>query len=376
MQEMHLEQVAAFIQHVTIKLNQATIIRGRFGIGKSAITNTVQRLLDNEDAIAALLGEGNKYQTFAVNDNNEVETRTVRLTGCVICDVRLSQYESVDLRGFPGVDRQTGFTVWHAPSTLPFVGNNDWPDDKIIILFLDEITSATPPVFSVAYQLINERRIGEHVLKPNVRILCAGNREDDQGIVNRMPMPLCNRLTWVEAISDHKVWGEWGVTVGIDPVIIAFLHFKPTLLMTYVPGKAEKVVATPRTWEKAAAYYADNMPDDIKWAAISGAVGAGPAAELRAFINVWQRVTPIKDIIKDPEGVKVPVEADMRYATAVNVSGALSGKTIGPLYTFLKRLPAEMTVLAWQLGGKRDPSIYRTPEFMDFTKRYRSVFNI
>ena len=319
MQELHLEDVASFVKHVAIKLNQPVMVRGRFGTGKSAIINQVARDLNNVEALQALLVDANKY-SFIEDDGAEAWGK---FTGTVICDVRLSQYESVDLRGFPGVSRETGFTVWHAPSTLPFVGNDEFPDDKIIVLFLDELTSATPPVFSVAYQLINERRVGEHVLKSNVRVVAAGNREDDAGVVNRMPMPLCNRLTWVESITDHKVWGEWAQSVGIDPVVIAFMHFKPTLLMTYVPGKAEKVVATPRTWEKAAAYYVDDMPDDIKWAAIMGAVGQGVAHEFRAFINVWQKVTSIKSIIADPEGVKVPVEADMRYATAVSVSGAM-----------------------------------------------------
>lgn len=382
MQQLNLENTAAFIQHIAIKLNQPVMIRGRAGIGKSAITNHVAAALDSEEALDALLGGANKYLPLsAADDDDEASASDIlkewaKFTGCVVCDVRLSQYESVDLRGFPGVNKQTGFTVWHAPSTLPFIGNDEWPDDKIILLFLDELTSATPPVFSVAYQLINERRIGEHVLKPNVRVLCAGNREDDQGIVNRMPFPLCNRLTWVEAISDHNVWGEWAQSVGIDPVIIAFIHFKPILLMTYDPKKAEKVVATPRTWEKAANYYIDKMPEEIKWAAICGAIGEGPAAELKAFINVWRKVTPIKDIVKDPENIKVPVEADMRYATAVSVSGAMGGKNTTPLYTFMKRMPAEMMVLCWQLASKRDASLYRTPEFMDFTKRYRSVFNL
>ena len=376
MQQMHLEGVAKFIQHVAIKLNQPTMIVGRMGTGKSTITNAVQRLLNSTAAIKALLGENNKVTKYSTNADGEIVSKEITLKGCVICDVRLSQYESVDLRGFPGVNKQTGFTVWHAPSTLPFVGNDEWPDDKIIILFLDEFTSATPPVFSVAYQLVNERRIGEHVLKPNVRIVCAGNRDDDHGIVNRMPMPLCNRLTWVEAISDHNVWSEWAQSVGIDPVIIAFIHFKPELLVTYDPKKAEKVVATPRTWEKAAEYYADDMPADIKWGAISGSIGEGATGLLRAFIAVWQKMTPIRDIIKDPEGVEVPQEANMRYALTISVSGALGGKNTTPLYTFLKRMPAEMVVLAWQLALKRDASLSHTPEFLDFTKRFRSVFNI
>lgn len=377
MQQLNLEDTGMLVKHVAIRLNQPVMIRGRFGIGKSAIINQVQRDLDDYDAVKELLGEANNYDMAFIHDNGVLDTQNITYTGCVIADVRLAQYESVDLRGFPGVNKKTGYTVWHAPATLPFVGNDEWPDDKIILLFLDEITSATPPVFSVAYQLINERRVGEHVLKPNVRIVCAGNREDDQGVVNRMPMPLCNRLTWVESIVNHNTWGEWAQSVGIDPVCIAFIHFKPVLLMTYEPGKAEKVVATPRTWEKAAAYYVDTkLPDEIRWAAIMGAIGDGPAAEFRAFITIWRKVIPIKDIIAAPDKVSVPTEADMRYATAVSVSGAMEAKTVGPLYTFLKRMPPEMMVLSWQLASKRVPSLYKTPEFMDFTKRYRSVFNL
>ena len=358
MQELNLANTAELVKHVALKLRRPVMIRGRFGIGKSAIVNRITRDLDSKEALDALLGPSNKY------------------IGIQIVDIRLSQYESVDLRGFPGVNRETGFTVWHAPSTLPFIGNDEFPDDKLILLFFDEATSMTPSVATVAYQLTNEHRCGEHVLKPNVVIVLAGNREDDQGVVNRMPMPLCNRMTWVEAVSDHNIWGEWAQEAGISPVIIAFIHFKPNLLMTYEPGKAEKVVATPRTWEFAADYFVDTMPEEIKWAAISGAIGAGPATELRAFLNVWQKVTPIRDIIANPDKVPVPTAADMRYATAISVSGAMSGKNVEPLYTFLKRMQPEMIVLAWQLAGKRDQSLFRTPEFIDFTKRFRSVFSL
>ena len=350
--------MADLIKHVAIKLNEPVMIVGRLGSAKSAITNQVARDLNNKAALDALLGETNTFD------------------GCVICDIRLGQYESVDLRGFPGVNKATGFTVWHAPSTMPFVGNDDFPDDKIILLFLDELTSAQPSVFAIGYQLINERRVGEHFLKPNVRIVAAGNREDDKGVVNRMPMPLCNRMTWAEMIIDHHGWSEWAQSVGIHPIIIAYVNFKPMNLMTYDPQKAEKVVATLRTWEKAAKYFVDTMPDSIKWTAIKGVIGEGNATELLAFQNVWLKVTPIKSIIADPEGVPVPEKADMRFATAVSVSGAINVKNADALYTFLKRMPAEMVVLALQLATKRDQSLYKTAMFIDFTKKYRSVFSL
>ena len=373
MEQLSITGCTQLVKHTCIRLNEPVMIVGRFGVGKSALINQLADELNHVEALQTLLGEDNKY-SFTDEEGTEQEAP---FEGCMVCDVRLSQYESVDLRGFPGVNKATGFTVWHAPATMPFIGNDEFPDNKIIILFLDELTSAQPSVATVAYQLINERRIGEHMLKPNVRIVAAGNRDDDKGVVNRMPMPLCNRMTWAESIVSHVEWGEWAQSQGVPPVIIAFIHFKPTLLMTYDPAKSEKVVATPRTWAKAALYHADpHMPPEIKQASIAGAIGSGPAKELEAFIAIWHKVTPIKDIIADPDGTKVPTEASMRFATAISISGAMTKKTLAPLYQFLKRMPPEMVVLAWQLANKRDASLYSTPEFMDFTKRYRSVFNI
>ena len=98
-----------FVKDVVIGLEEPVMIVGETGCGKS---EGIAQAVEEADAI--------------------------------LCDIRLGQYDSVDMRGFPGVDKTTGLTVWHAPSTLPFVGNDLFPDDKTIVLFLDELTSATP----------------------------------------------------------------------------------------------------------------------------------------------------------------------------------------------------------------------------------------
>ena len=123
------------ISDVVVDMNEPVMVVGQFGGGKSEITNEV-----------------------------------VKELGAFPCDIRLGQYESVDLHGIPAKSKDN-LLVWFPPSTLPFVGNPHFPDDQTIVLILDEITSATPPVFAVAYQLINERRVGEHYLKDNVRII-------------------------------------------------------------------------------------------------------------------------------------------------------------------------------------------------------------
>lgn len=357
MHVIDIPTMKGIVRDVVVELNEPVMIVGQFGAGKTEGIEQAVEELDTELAASPREFSG------------------VICSGAVLCDIRLGQYDSVDMRGFPGVDRETGMTLWHPPSTLPNIGNPNFPDDKLIILALDELTSATPPVFGVSYQLINERKIGEHTLKPNVRIVAAGNREQDKGIVNRIPMPLANRMTWFEVGVSVDAWCEWAQLHGVPAIFVAFMQFRKPLLCTYDPTKPEKVVATPRTWAKAAKYFSSGMSHDRKMAAMAGAVGEGPTMEFWGFNDIWQKVLPISAIIADPEKVKLPDEPSMRYATAISVSGAMDPKNVTQLYKFLLRLPPEFVVMAWQLAVKRNGALFNVKEFMDFSRRYQAVFD-
>lgn len=301
--------------------------------------------------------------------------------GALHVDIRLSQYDSVDLRGIPAPVAETGLTTWFAPATLPFKGNVNFDPSQLTFLMLDEINSATPAVAAVAYQLVNEKRVGEHELHDNVVVIAAGNREGDRGVTNRMPTPLSNRFTHAEVVADVDATIEHFQARGLPAIGAAFLKFRHPLLNTFDPAKADKAFATPRTWEKALRYFASGMPEDIKDAGIAGAVGDGPAAEFKAFQDVWTKMTPIKTIIADPEKVPVPKEAAMNYALSVAISGALDKKTVTPLYRFLERMGKseaagpEFITLAWQLATKRDRDLFTTPEFVKFAKEYKAIFS-
>ncbi len=291
-----------------------------------------------------------------------------------LCDIRLGQYDSIDLRGLPNIVEGSKLTTWNLPATVPFKGNDNFPDDRPILLFLDEINGCTNAVSGVAYQIINDRRAGEHELKDNVVIVAAGNREGDRGVTNRMPTPLANRFTHAEVLPDVESWCDWAIRVGLPPIGVAFMQFRKPLLSTFDPSKPDKAFATPRTWSKALRYFASPMPENIKQAAMAGAVGDGPAAEFWGFVDVWQKMTPIADIIKNPTTVPLPEEAAMNYAVTVAVSGAMDSKTVGPLHKYIMRLSPEFGVLAWQLAMKRDESLCATNEFLDIAKQYRAIF--
>lgn len=341
MQQISLAQSQQLVSHVTMRLNETTMLWGMPGVGKS-------------DGI----------RQVAVQH------------GAMLVDIRLSQYDSVDLRGFPGVDHQTGQTVWHPPSTLPFVGNDAFPDDRPILLFFDEVNAASPAVAAVTYQIINDRRCGEHVLKENVRIVCAGNRETDRGVTNRMPLPLANRMTHVEVMLHPDNWCLWAQEAGLPIEGVAFMQFRPALLSTFDPSKPDKAFATPRTWEKALKYYADDeMPADIKQAAMAGAVGDGPSAEFWGFVDVWQKMIPFSEIMKDPKKAQLPEKNDlsMHYAVAVNISGRMDTENADACHTYLCRMEPEFLTMAWTLASRRDNTVMHTDAFLDYAKRIKSV---
>jgi hypothetical protein len=355
--KLAISQIKTMVKEVVIRMDKPVLIRGRFGIGKSQGVAQAIDELDDPKALKALLGKDCPY------------------TGTVMVDVRLSQYDSVDLRGFPQADKKTGNAVWYPPATLPFVGNDLFPDDKLVVVFLDEAPDAQPAVFAVAQQLLLDRCVGEHILKPNVRLCLAGNLDSDQGLAKRLPMPLCNRLIHVEAVNTLDDFCVYAQSQGVPSVFIAYWNFRSEMVNTYDIKKTQAIVATNRTWFAAVDIWQDRrLEAPIKEAAMIGAVGEGPAIDFLAFVDVWQALPHIDKIVKDPEGTPVPEELSIKYATAMHVSEKMTLDNVDRLHVYLKRFTAEFVVMAWSLATARDATLFDADAYMDFVKRYREVY--
>ncbi len=293
----------------------------------------------------------------------------------IMIDIRVSQYESIDFRGIP--DMSQGLTVWNMPATLPFKGNPKFNEDgPLIFLFLDEINQGDPSVLSVLYQLINDRRVGEHVLMDNVVIVCAGNRETDRGSTTKWAYPLGNRGTHAELIPDVKAWSAWAAKAGKSATLIGFLNFRSELLYTFDPAAPQKVFASPRSWTFAEEDFVDTaMPADARAASMAGSVGEGPAIELQGFAQIMDAIRPIEDIIADPMGVPISEQLDLQWAMATHVAGNMSKDNADALHQFLTRLEPEMAVMAWTLAIGRDEDITDTNAFLNgYAVQYRSLF--
>jgi len=195
-----------------------------------------------------------------------------------LIDERMLQRDAVDVRGLPRIT-EDGKTIWTRPDFLPEKGKG--------FLFLDELNAAPQLVQAACYQLINERRIGQHELPKGWLPCAAGNRESDRAVVNRMPSALANRFVHITVEVDLDDWVAWAMKHEIRPELIAFLRWRPELLFNFDPKKNEKAFATPRSNAKLSKLI-DVCNGDISYELAAGVTGDGHATEFLGFLRIFK----------------------------------------------------------------------------------------
>ena len=213
---------------------------------------------------------------------SEVVADVTKELGGHMIDLRMAQMEPTDIRGIPYFNKDLNKMDWAAPVDLPDAElASKYP---IVVLFLDEMNSASPAVQAAGYQLILNLRVGKYVLPDNVVIVAAGNRDSDKGVTYRMPMPLANRFLHLEMRADFTSWQTWAVNKGIHKDVVGYLSFAKQDLNEFDSKSSSRAFATPRSW----CFVSDLLNDDDDTDPdtilnlISGAVGDGLAIKFAA----------------------------------------------------------------------------------------------
>ncbi|WP_304546444.1 ATP-binding protein [Sulfurimonas microaerophilic] len=283
-----------------------------------------------------------------------------------IRDIRLSQLDAVDLRGIPSIQNEQ--TKWMPPVFLPDDENSEG------ILFLDELNSAPLSVQAAIYQLVLDRKIGEYVLPKGWRIICAGNKIDDKGIVFKLPSPLINRMVHIVLEAKYDEFKTWGIKNKIHPYIIGFLGFRPDLLSTQIPSatEANPAFATPRAWSMLSnILYAVKDLSTIS-SIIHGTVGYGAGIEFISFVKVYKTLPNI-DAILAGESEDVPIEPSALYALcAALIEKYQMSEHAEHIFTYAKQLPVEFNVMLIKDLIVKDESIAELESFEEWLEKYEN----
>ncbi|WP_295418070.1 MoxR family ATPase [Sulfurovum sp.] len=263
--------------------------------------------------------------------------------GLEFLDLRLSLLDPTDMKGIPFFNAQTNEGVWAKPSFLPSDPNSKG------ILFLDEINTAPPAVQASAYQLILDRKVGEYELPEGWSIVAAGNRENDRGVVYKMPPPLANRFVHFEMEVDFADWKSWAFKAGIESSIIAYLAYDKAMLFTFDASSNEKSFATPRSWEYVDSIIKSGIDNDLILDSISGAVGRDAAVGYISFKKVMKELPDLNSILDGTFATLEEDDSKVMMALAIGLVNALlensSEEAVENVLNFSLQLPGEFAIM-------------------------------
>lgn len=159
-------------------------------------------------------------------------------------DIRLLLYSETDLKGIPYPNAEHTHTIWLQNNILP----TEKDGEKGILVF-DEITSCAKSVRTAAYQLLNERKLGEYRLPDGWLIVCLGNGEEDGGDYQGMEGNFANRCSVFNVIPDVEAWKKWAYIHGVNELVTGYVSWKPADLHSYNPeSETELLFSSPRSW--------------------------------------------------------------------------------------------------------------------------------
>lgn len=317
-------------------------------------------------------------------------------------DVRLLLYNETDLKGIPYPDEHHISTVWLQNNILP----NEERDGKDGILVFDEITSCARSVRTAAYQLLNERRLGEYVLPEGWMVVCLGNGEEDGGDFQGMEGNFANRCSVFNVVHDLETWKEWAMERKINSLVVAYVSFKPADLHSFNPdSETEMLFASPRSWKAVSDIlniYGYNDDDKILKSRIIGNLGQRVGSQFIAFCKYQNKTIDPMEILKgrfdfktdSQEVVYITISSlieivvkmiEEDYATINNITPEHI-TMLGNCIKWMIGLPkTEWAVMAYKDLLRANPSIMvktlmRTevikacPELLTFAKENRVVF--
>ncbi|MBY4891353.1 MoxR family ATPase [Rhodobacteraceae bacterium N5(2021)] len=254
--------------------------------------------------------------------------------GAELFDLRLTTIEPQDLRGLPFYDHASQKTVWYRPEDLP---DREAP----AILFLDELTAASPSLQPTVYGLLQERRVGRHVLPDTVFIVAAGNTVDDGAVAYEMGTALSDRLVHIVVLADTEDWlKSYAPNAGIHPTVAAFLRTRPDLFETTEASlrRGEAVACTPRSWARVSDIMGLSIRRATRHVMIAGTVGEAVAAEFALMadeIAATVQVETMLDASRADRAALFPSTLHGLTALIYGIIGAVDEK----------RLPAAIEIL-------------------------------
>lgn len=286
----------------------------------------------------------------------------------LLSDMRASQLESIDVRGFPMPDAKNKTMEWYPAPDLPRKGS------KAGVLFLDEFNGAHPSTASAFYQLILDRRIGQYVLPDNWAVVAAGNNASDRGVTHGMPAPLSNRFCHIDFEVDADDWQLRAMKDKIHAHVRSFLRLKSSNLHVFDSKINPRSFPTPRSWYFADQIYKSDLSPATKHELIKGTIGEGAAVEFFGFVRDIAAMPDIDSVMMNPEHAALPgTPAVMHALVTTLVDDKLTLGNYDRMMKYIGRLPQEIQVVFNRSAYAKEQRITSSSVYVDWCVQNQDV---
>ena len=289
-------------------------IWGTFGIGKSrVVADTAIKLAETKNRKFL------NWNKATANEKQDAFENPSKFF--VLIDIRLSEYDSSDIKGLPDFKdgkKSIEFRVPFWALLLEKEGSDG-------ILFFDEINLATPLVVSSCYKIIYDRVVNDTKINDNWLILGCGNKSEDRAYTHDISPPLRDRGGEVELMFDNEEWIQWAVKEknAITSEVIGYLSFKTGDLYK-VNHDDEQKFTTPRGWERVNTLIKPLIErkdyKNLKMVVCS-AIGEGVGSEFVSYCKIKEQVN-LPELIKNPKKIADIEEKDINIKFFVTTAVA------------------------------------------------------
>lgn len=288
-----------------------------------------------------------------------------------LVDLRVILLESVDLRGLPAittdVKTEEKMVEWIFPKFLP----NAKRHGKRGILFLDELSAAPQSLQAACYQLVLNKRVGEYYLPDGWVIAAAGNRAGiDKSVAYRLSAALGNRFGHIEVEPDVGVFIRHANRMEFHEMVVAFLRSPMGNDKLHILSENDAIPAfpTPRSWERVSdlLIHEQDLRPALRLASTAGLIGEGPARELEAFIQLYETLPDLDDVIARPRRAPVPDEPSQLFALSTALGRTADRSNFESVLTYAERMGKEYEMLIVRDAVERVKALADTSAFSRF----------
>jgi MoxR-like ATPase len=284
--------------------------------------------------------------------------------GLKLIDCRLSSMEPTDLQGLPWI--QDGKARFNPYDFFPIEGTPIPEGYSGWLLFLDEMNSASRQTQAAAYRVVLDREIGQHKLHSHCFVVAAGNRLDDNAIVNPLSTAMISRVIHFSMEVDFEDWRDhYALKHGVDERVIAYLSMYPEKLMEFDPERDDQTFPSPRTWDFVSRLIkaSGRAPDEDMIPLLAGAVTFEQASAFVQFCKVSKNLVTIEALKKNPD-LAVPKQQAAIWATVIHLINRTTKDNFSMLSKFINKLPTTFKIVYFRSLKEVKMELLQNPDFM------------